>query len=230
MVSEIQVLNEIECGNVRTAVHDCKHTWIRRELFAPFYTLAIASYIDAKGTLGLTYGKRAQSYNTILRDTFQPLYARVAEALTDELKAPIEYDQRFAIPGFHIFQAHETFGLDRGSVHCDLQYALLDWEQKIPEAIPISFTLTIALPQAGAGLWVWDLTQPEIAKLNTNEIKQLAARNPKTFHAYSMGKMVIHSGHQVHQIAPMPDMVPGDERLTLQGHGLLVDGVWRLYW
>jgi len=34
----------------------------------------------------------------------------------------------------------------------------------------------------------------------------------------------------LHQIAPAKDMKPNDERITLQGHGLICDGILRVYW
>ena len=42
--------------------------------------------------------------------------------------------------------------------------------------------------------------------------------------------MALHAGHLLHQIAPGTALQPQDERITLQGHGVYVDGAWRLYW
>ena len=46
---------------------------------------------------------------------------------------------------------------------------------------------------------------------------------------YRVGMAVCHSGHRLHQIASH-DFAPGDERITLQGHGIMRKGVWQLYW
>lgn len=53
------------------------------------------------------------------------------------------------------------------------------------------------------------------------------------FHPYRVGGLVVHSGHTVHQIAPMPqppDAEGSMARITLQGHAIRTGGVWRLYW
>jgi hypothetical protein len=42
--------------------------------------------------------------------------------------------------------------------------------------------------------------------------------------------MMLHSGHILHQIAPVAETDPEDERITLQGHGLYCAGTWFLYW
>jgi hypothetical protein len=50
------------------------------------------------------------------------------------------------------------------------------------------------------------------------------------FHRYREGGLVVHSGYQLHQIAPAADMQPGYERMTLQAHALSVGGGYLLYW
>ena len=42
--------------------------------------------------------------------------------------------------------------------------------------------------------------------------------------------MVVHSGHVLHQIAPISVVGGDDRRITLQGHGMWASGAWRLYW
>jgi hypothetical protein len=46
----------------------------------------------------------------------------------------------------------------------------------------------------------------------------------------SLPTMAVHSGRLLHQAAPGRDLAPGDERITVQGHGVLAGGVWELYW
>ncbi len=43
-------------------------------------------------------------------------------------------------------------------------------------------------------------------------------------------RLVIHSGLRYHQIAPMTGVLPGENRLTLQGHGLWFGNEWWVYW
>ena len=52
----------------------------------------------------------------------------------------------------------------------------------------------------------------------------------RIFHAYQPGRLVIHTGDSVHQIAPSTYSGPDDVRITLQGHLVRVRGVWQLYW
>jgi hypothetical protein len=47
---------------------------------------------------------------------------------------------------------------------------------------------------------------------------------------YVRGELILHSGHQLHRIAPVPDVAPDDLRITLQGHGRSMRGAWHVYW
>jgi hypothetical protein len=93
----------------------------------------------------------------------------------------------------------------------------------------ISITLPIRLPASGAGLRVWDLSLFEIQSRSRDEARALARAAPSHVHTYRAGELVCHRGHLLHQVAPWPSR-PGDERITLQGHGLHYDGAWHLYW
>ena len=46
---------------------------------------------------------------------------------------------------------------------------------------------------------------------------------------YTIGKLMYHTGHVLHQIIPGYKLQDGDRRMTLQGHGIKCDGIWRLY-
>ena len=76
----------------------------------------------------------------------------------------------------------------------------------------MSFTLAVALPQSGGGL-------------NVRENRKQVTHIP-----YHAGRLVLHRGDVLHQIAPTPQVRAGDERITLQGHGVLYRGVWHFYW
>ncbi|MFL5337013.1 MAG: hypothetical protein ACJ8H8_28495 [Geminicoccaceae bacterium] len=96
--------------------------------------------------------------------------------------------------------------------------------------LPLSSTLAVALPAKGGGLKTWDIRYDEYKKLNTDEKAKLRAARKKEHHPYKIGQMVLHSGFQLHHVAPTPEFGPGDERITLQGHGIRRGGVWELYW
>ena len=88
----------------------------------------------------------------------------------------------------------------------------------------------MALPAKGRGLKTWDIRYDEYVKLDADRKAKLRAVRIKEYHPYTLGQMVLHSGFQLHQVAPTPECGPGDERITLQGHGIKRDGVWQLYW
>jgi hypothetical protein len=95
---------------------------------------------------------------------------------------------------------------------------------------PLSFTLAIALPKGGGGLQVWNIEHREIVGKSLDEMRAVFKSRESRYEPYKAGEMVIHSGHTVHQIAPMTGMALDDERITLQGHGILASGIWHLYW
>ena len=119
-----------------------------------------------------------------------------------------------------------------GELHCDLQYKHLDWSGygEVDFERPLSFTLALQLPSCGGGLNVWDFEYRESLGLSKDEIRQLFNQRRQHVHPYREGFCALHSGHLVHQIAPIPQTKDGEARITLQGHALLCDGVWRLYW
>ena len=47
---------------------------------------------------------------------------------------------------------------------------------------------------------------------------------------YQEGKIVIHNGFNLHQIAILDDYQKDDVRITLQGHAIRFDKVWKVYW
>ena len=233
MFERLHVLSESDCGEIRAVVYDLRDQWIPRNKQFPFFTLATASYLDAAtpGTC-TSYCEMAAVYNSILKNRLSWLYGRLQQALAQHLGDPANYAEPFALPGFHIFLAHEFFRKNVASVHCDLQYQLLDWGA--PELVdfsrPISFTLAISLPRSGAGLNLWDLQQKEIAGLSSWQLQMLIETRRKTHIPYEVGSMILHSGHSVHQIAPMTAVEPGEERITFQGHAVLRQGAWQIYW
>jgi hypothetical protein len=231
-VQDHPLLTAEECSAVRAAVHDHKARWVRRDPWAPFYTLGAASYLDARRNPEENYHAPARRLNPLLRHLFGWLYDRLADRLSGLLGAPVVYRPGCALPGFHIFQWCVVFEQPLASVHQDLQYELLDWapHERPDFRDPLSFTLAVALPHTGGGLNVWDVAHDELEGLTSDERRRLIASRRKDYHPYRVGSLAIHSGHKVHQIAPGRGTVRGDERLTLQGHGVCCGGAWQVYW
>jgi len=230
MINEINLLTEEECWEVRSIVHDLEEFWIKRHPLLPFYTLGVASPYDVlKSKQG--YYEKAKYYNSILYTHLDWLYERLSNALTKHLQSPSFYPEFLALPGFHIFLAHKAFEQPMGAVHCDKSY-MFHWQpsEGIDFNNPISFTLAVCLPKHGSGMYVWDLQYEEVKGLEHSEIEQLAIMRKKSFHPYKVGRLILHSGFMVHQIAPGKNLQLDDERITLQGHGLLCQNTWQLHW
>lgn len=230
MITEIDLLTEEECWQVRSIVHELKEFWIQRHPTLPFYTLGLASPYDVpRDKQG--YYKEAKRYNSILRDRLWWLYERLAQTLCKYLKAPTLYPDNLALPGFHVLLAHKAFEQPMGTVHCDKSY-MFHWQptKEVDFDNPISFTLAIHLPKFGGGMNMWDLQYAEVKGLEHAQIESLASMRNKNLHSYKVGKLVLHSGLTVHQIAPSKNIQPEDERITLQGHGLFCQNTWQLHW
>lgn len=140
------------------------------------------------------------------------------------------------------------------SIHTDIQYKehRCYWKcfEEVDFTNPLSFTMAVTLPRNGGGLFIWDwanFDQEMIDNFNfqPNEDKVEVLNNKYLWdngstngyeptyepilEKYIEGNLVYFTGHVVHQIAPAKNCHPYDRRITVQGHGLKCDGVWRLY-
>jgi hypothetical protein len=242
VITYLDLLTEQECLEVRSVVYELKKLWQPRNINSTFFTLGSTAYQDAFGYGASIYYGKAKLFNPILFKHFEWLYKRLSELLAKELGEPACYQQKFALPGFHIFLTPESdlskhylkYSLEeeRCLAHSDEQYKLLDWESfgGCNSCKTISFTLAITLPHFGGGLDVWDFNSKDRSGLSEPEFRQILCSREKTFYPYQLGKVAIHSGLFFHQIAPIQKIHVGDERITLQGHGLFCQGTWHLYW
>jgi hypothetical protein len=229
-VADIPVLTADECARVRETIMALRPSWVRRSPWFPFFTIGAASYMDAAASPPGYYRMAAQ-YNPILAEHFSWLYDRVAAVVSQHLGAPAAYAENLGLPGFHIYLSSKLFEKPIASIHCDSQYSLHDWSGRNADLDnPVSFTLSIALPKNGGGLNTWDVTYDQVTAQPDGKLAELISGRELIYHAYQQGHMVMHSGHLLHQAAPGRDVQPEDERITLQGHGILAGGAWRLYW
>lgn len=231
MLKEISVFDHDECERIIKTVHNLRNFWTRRAKREglPFYTLGAASYLDAQDYD--SYLEQAAKTNLVLSGYFKWMYAKVLEKLEEALDKPVTLTDRYALPGFHIFQGSKVFEKPVASLHCDLQYDLLDWSGHDinPDSV-MSFTVAVELPSSGGGLMVWDLTYQDTEGATQDEKNRLIRDAKSHYHEYKEGGMVLHSGHLWHQIAPFIDAKPADERITLQGHGVICDDKYHFYW
>lgn len=234
VVEAIPVLTPDEARRAVDDVHAERAQWTTRfpATEFEFSTLGAASYLDANHGQFDAYQALAQRFNPVLRARFDWLLERLRHTVAAAVGASVRYDDRLALPGFHIFQHLPGHPTNRASLHYDLQYELIDWTAiGAPEtSSQLSLTLALALPEAGGGLLVWNINRTEIMRLPEDERRaHMQANRFATHHRYAIGSLALHSGHQLHQIAPTPAQ-PGDQRITLQAHALRVDGEWLLYW
>lgn len=238
MLTQIPVLDLGECERVSRDVCDLRSQWIpRAQQPASFFTLGLAGYQDLSGPAehvpSRNYYQEAPFFNALILDRFGWLLRRVQSTLEGFLGMTTRFDSRLALPGFHIFDYLAIPTTDVASIHFDLQYQLIDWRDYAPApdfSNPISFTLPIRLPKGGGGINEWDLTHQEMSRTVHNDLVSFVRCRSKTFYSYSVGMLAIHSGHRLHQIAGVADVQPGDQRITLQGHGLRRGPETVLYW
>jgi len=228
-MAAINLLSTTECQQIRDLVFNLQSWWEQRQPNIPFYTLGAASYLDANPYRS-EYLSKARKYNQILSANLDWFYHKLSNALGQYLQTPIAYPQHLALPGFHIYQSSKLFEQPIASIHFDRQYELIDWHDPAPDFTnSISFTLAIALPQYGGGLNMWELHYHETRGRKIS-LPELLTYRAQSFHAYAIGQLVLHSGHQLHQAAPAIKIQPTDERITIQGHGLFSQGHWQIYW
>ena len=226
----VDVLEPSEARAARDQVHALRAAWTRQSLSAEFYTLGVSAYIEAQNRGAVSYTFAAKRLNPMLEEAFGDVYERVRATLERFMGEPVSYSPRLALPGFHIFLADPAFSLPVCMIHVDQPYKNLHWPayEAVDTRRTLSFTLSLALPKGGAGLRVWHQISPEQAVTGPSLIEQTTGLEP-THHAYTVGRMVIHDGHSIHQIAPFVGLGDGDERITLQGHAIHGAQGWLAY-
>lgn len=227
----VPMLDAVQAINLRAQIFDLKSHWTSRHPAAPFYTLGVASYLDAAQRGGESYERLAAEHNPRLRECFSLLYERLASVLSEQLGRPVSYAQEFALPGFHIYLADKRFCGSVASLHYDLQYSRLDWSRHggyVPNK-HVSMTLPIALPTHGSGLAHWPIRA--LGSFQDDDERQRYQREERRFQPYTVGELVYHSGHMLHQSVLMETARSNEDRITLQAHAALTpSGEYLIYW
>ncbi|WP_034802501.1 hypothetical protein [Intrasporangium oryzae] len=203
--------------------------WTTRSPRSSFFTLGVNAYMDLAPSADAraTYYDKVAASNALLDRRFGGLYLTLARRLGHALGMPARYADDLARPSCHIWTESGIPRTAGGSIHFDLQYQrVLDEPHYAAATGTVSFTLPVRLPAAGSSLLVWPaFTYPEaLTRL------ELARTTPPLRIEYSLGRALVHTGHVLHQIGPTPDISPGDLRITVQGHGIVVDDELVLYW
>ena len=260
MIKKVKVLNKNECENIFKIILELKGFWkLRNEDDNPFelprLTLGAVSYIDALSSYQ-NYQAEASLQNPVLEKHLNDLYTKILNELKKATEIECEYSKTNALPGFHIFGSDIYFEEEAGKFHHDRQNELIDWgdiEYNIERNL--SFTLSIKLPNRGAGLILLrDQVQVDDSLKENEEDSQILQEviensfqmntilqtrndthinlNELEFIKYEEGYMFIHSGRFTHAMAPAIEMTPADMRITLQGHGILdqKSNKYLIYW
>jgi hypothetical protein len=228
-LGEIDVVDRTTCDRVAKDVLELRPFWTKRSPNSAFFTLGVNAYMDLAQSTDprKSYYRRAAESNAILAHRFADLHQALAATLHEAVGIPARYAPDLAMPGFHIWTEPGIPRTASASIHFDLQYQRLLAIPRYANATgTVSFTLPVRLPSRGSSLLVWpDFTYPDdVARLPS------ARSTPPTHIDYRLGRAIVHSGHVLHQIGPTPEVLPGDLRMTLQGHGIVVDHELILYW
>lgn len=204
-----------DCAAIAARLREVRAHWTERG--SAFFTLGAATYLDVCGGGGNS-GRydfiRAQS-NPLLLKRFGDLLESVRTALERDTGQTCRFESSLALPGFHIFLAPSLHQRFRDNLHLDLQHNYLPFDANLFTPT-LTFTLPVAVPAAGAGI--------EFCFRNDRDPRGTLHVEP-----YRLGELLIHSGRALHRRAHLAatDLC---ERITLQGHGLFLNGAWTLYW
>ncbi|HLX03775.1 MAG TPA: hypothetical protein VKS80_16840 [Trinickia sp.] len=235
-------------------VLDLEAFWLPRHERLPFHTLGATNYYDITANPARPYEHLARQYNALLLDCFADLYGTLVATLGEHLRQPASWLAGAALPGFHIFGAHREFaaraehdvlhgdwftrrdgaGFPGNPIHVDTAHRALGvvgliGDRSADDPPTLSFTLPLCLPREGAGMKLWPLGLDALAHLDRAGQLERLGTSATRFVAYRAGTLFLHSGTCFHQARGLP-VTPGDYRITLQGHGVWLDGEWRLFW
>jgi hypothetical protein len=236
-LTRVPVLTEDECLRARDAVVALRDHWVSRSREAPAFTLG-ASAGNVEGSQPRVYRERAARDNPVLTDAFGWLYERLAGRLADVLGESARVTPYFGLPGFVIYLGANPTPTARPPIHYDCQYRQLAWSTHygtVDLDSPISLTLPVSLPpRPGCGLHWWDLPlgtaiERGLCTPTSFPPRSAFAALDRRFHPYRLGEATLHGAHVPHQAAFPDELREGEERISLQVHTLVCDGVRWLY-
>lgn len=233
ILAEVQLLTREEAAGVVDALFEERARWTPRHGDYPIFTMGRASYLDGAKLGFAAFQDAALALNPVLHARFGWLHERLRQAVSTIVGGEARFDDRLSLPGFHIYLSDPARIQPVASVHFDMQFEHVDWRGigVVDRDRQLSLTVAIELPASGGGLLVWKVNRLEIETM-TPEVRRahMAANRQAAYHAYTVGNLVVHSGHQLHQIAKTKDVQATDRRITMQSHASPVDGQWVIYW
>jgi|10_taG_2_1085330.scaffolds.fasta_scaffold13759_10 hypothetical protein len=216
------MLTKEDCADISAVVKEMQPGWRERQ---HGWTLGKATYLDLRES-------RNNNDNELLMTLFRPLYMELLKVLDGRTGYRCILHEGYAYPGFHIYQGNPEMpqGVAYGGyIHTDYPYRTLGFPD---DSTVITFTLPIELPENGGGLNYWEaMTEDSFSGWYADlpSEQQVLFDSQVNYHQYEVGKLELHDGKFLHQIANMVPTTKDDWRITLQGHGVLVDDKMRIY-
>lgn len=231
----LPVFSQIQCENLVARLMSKSSAWTGHHALDNqvhrFHTLGAATYLDPEPA----YAELATRTNPLLRETFADMYEAVAQIITTKTGHPAALTEYLGLPGFHIFRGDHRappglmFG---GTIHMDKPHERHAFSAPIDNTL--SLTLPLSMPASGAGMYFWNdvpgdlLSGPKApSDMSPEQFRWFDAN--KQFVSYTIGEMVLHDGLTVHQLANPGPTDSNDLRVSLQGHGVLRNGIWELF-
>ena len=196
---------DINVDEILNRLFKLEHLWVSRSKDFPFYTLGRSAYLD-----GNTENYKLDYFieNDILRRNFNDLYEAMLKYVSGELKEEVRLAWDLAHPGFHIFPADEKFLTIAGNWHTDYPHETLGLGNEDTSTI----TVCLMLPKSGGG------------------VEWIDRNNNVHYQPYQVKQLIWHKGDVVHRISGFKEYVPGEFRITMQGHLVRRNGQMELYW
>ena len=253
IAGDIFIFSEKESAEISREVLSVRNQWIRRgpeisSLFHVFFSLGAASSTDAVQSLS-EYVNRASETNALLESKFQWVYERIEEKLSSKI-GPCKIERGLAYPGFHIFHIPLLLKLVPDLIlekmvggkvdtiapviHYDLQHRFLSEHWRNYKSFDfdktLSFTIPVMMPAAGTGINLFNRGTKDSICLKRLQHLDVLEDWEKICIEYRSGICFYHTGEILHQAnITRENMRPGEHRITIQGHGVMCDGFWRLY-
>ena len=253
MVHFVPVLDPALAQKYADKVMSLSNLWITQIQY--FNTFGAVTYLEAfneKGVLPYSqlgpYHAHKALMNPVFKRHFSSLYEQLCTSLSEHLNTPCQLIDDLGLPGFHIYGATKSEGqMDQqfidsfvgdswSHLHVDIQYLPHQpvWDQfsEVDLVNPLTFTLSLQLPESGSALRFWhSIESPtEAQAFNYTPLDERAKMiGEANLAKYAPGVLTYFIGHLIHQIPAANPLKATDRRITLQGHGIKCDGIWRLY-
>lgn len=218
-----EILSAAEVGNVVDAVNEARDIlWQGKWDWPDYRMFTIGEPLYQNCQRLRTYHESARRLNHEIFERFSDLYERLALFFEGRYGSSVLFAEELAIPGFHIYEYNSAGEYDAGSWHFDRGYMSLPVISNAQERVRgiVNFTLPLEVPSGGTTLETCD-RQPGDA-----ECDEYAC----TAVPYEPGKMVFSEKHYWHRMGPSICLAQRERRITLQGHGINVQGRWVLFW